>query len=98
MPVIELWDPWGMRFIITSNVNETIKAWFGEILPRVNFMPESGENPRIQVHALTLKDGSGPDWPVGSANGFSFFFAKTADDAMEELEEMRSKGPWPYGR
>ena len=95
MPYIEIFDPWGMRYCITSTVESTIKAWFEETLPKVR--QEDCPPPRIIVHPMPHRDGE-LDWPIGNANGYTLFTATTGLQAIAELEDMRSKGPWPYGR
>lgn len=64
MPCVTLIDPWGVAYRIDTRRDDTLRAWFAEVLPHVNRMagiPRHPEAARIIVLPTALP-GNGPDW------------------------------------
>jgi hypothetical protein len=97
MPYIDLQDPWGSCFRISTRRETTLKAWFDEILPIVNRSMGHRDTPAAMIMVHPMWGGSNgltdADWPADTrVIGRPYPFpAKNGDDGMKELEELRTR-------
>lgn len=86
-------DPWGMCYEIATQREDTLRAWFEEILPIVNaYMGEPDIRPaRIIVDPMWL--GANPDWLTDSRvlGRLHEFPARNGDDGISGLKRLRGE-------
>ena len=94
MPRIRLIDPWGQGYEIATRRPDTLRAWFGEILPHANadFGKRDVPPARINVWPMWWRsDGKDADWLTDSRmiGRLDPFPARNGDEGMAALEKLR---------
>jgi hypothetical protein len=97
MPYVELFDPWGTTFRISTRRESTLQAWFDEILPIVNRSHGDRDTPAAQImvhpmwgHYDGLRD---PDWLADTrVIGRTYDFPpKNGEDGLKAMEALRAQ-------
>lgn len=96
MPRVTLQDPWGMNYRIDTMRTETLRAWFDEILPIVNYSLGERDVPPATIWVYPMFEGPephAPDWladtrVIGQVEPFP---ARNGIDGMLEMASLRIK-------
>lgn len=101
MPRIRLIDPWGLGYDISTMEPATLRAWFGEILPRVNASLGERNVPPAQISIQPMwneRPRRGPDpqtadWFVDARvlGRLHPFPARDAQSGMYELNMIKKQ-------
>lgn len=97
MPRIDIYDPSGFTFTICSRNQDTIKAWFDEVLPHVYWEIDSPletiyANIRVfPMFSWEVGIPKDPDWLQDTrVIGDSYpFHARNGEEGIRELAELR---------
>lgn len=95
MPHVDLRDPGGMHYRISTTSRETLQAWFDEWLPRLypaELPPEYGY-PNVMIYPLFTGDSQrAPDWVTyAPVLGTWRKIPRDPANVMEVLDQIRDR-------
>lgn len=93
MPRVRLLDPWGMCYEIATQREDTLRAWFQEMLPIVNADMGKPDIPPARIIVDPMWVGADPDWLTDSRvlGRLHEFPALNGDDGIFELKRLRDE-------